>query len=47
MFKAYADKGSDPTIKAAAASALPIISGHLEEVKALQKAEDNAKAPGK
>ena len=47
MFKAYGDKGSDATIKAAAAGAVSVISGHLDEVKALQKAEDNAKAPGK
>ncbi|HWE46469.1 MAG TPA: DUF4142 domain-containing protein [Caulobacteraceae bacterium] len=47
MFKAYADKGSDPTIKAAAAGALPVIQGHLEEVKALQKTEDDAKAGAK
>ena len=47
MFKAYGDHGADATIKAAAASAVPVIQGHLEEVKALQKAEDNAKASGK
>ena len=47
MFKAYGDKGSDATIKAAAASAVPVIRGHLDEVKALLKAEDDAKAPGK
>ncbi len=47
MFKAYGDKGSDATIKAAAASAVPVIQGHLDEVKALLKAEDDAKAPGK
>jgi putative membrane protein len=47
MFKAYGDKGSDATIKAAAAGAVPTIQGHLDEVKALLKAEDDAKAPGK
>ena len=47
MFKAYGDKGSNATIKAAAAGAVPTIQGHLDEVKALLKAEDDAKAPGK
>jgi putative membrane protein len=44
MFKSYADKGQDAAIKAAAAGAVPVIQSHLDEVKALQKVEENKKS---
>jgi putative membrane protein len=47
MFKAYADKGDNVDVKSVAVAAVPTIQAHLDEVKALQKAEDNAKTPGK
>jgi putative membrane protein len=46
MFKAYADGGSDAGLKAAAAGALPVIQGHLDEVKALQKSQDKTNSSG-